>query len=76
MTCYVASVSYPIDGGSCVYRRDDFIDVRSATLWALERIDYLVLHWADIDDNGFKITATVESDDGDFCDRYEIKCCC
>ena len=76
MTCYIASVSYHIDGGSCVYRRDDFIDVKSATLWAIERINDLVLHWADIDDNRFKITATVESDDGDFCDRHEIKCCC
>lgn len=44
MTCYIASISYPIDGGSCVYRREDFIDVRSATLLALERIDDLVLH--------------------------------
>lgn len=32
MTSYIASVSYPVDGGSCVYRREDFRDVKSATM--------------------------------------------
>lgn len=71
---YTARISYKVDGGTCIYKREYFGDVESATRWAFEHITEIALHWGEINPGGLYISATVETSNGSFSDIYEIKC--
>lgn len=42
---YTARISYKVDGGTCIYKREYFGDVESATRWAFEHVTEIALHW-------------------------------
>lgn len=72
---YKGIVTYKADGGRCVYERDGFDNVVDATKWIADRFTYLMLHWADIDENGIIVWGEV-TDGKSFSDGYELHCGC
>lgn len=72
---YKCIITYKANGGRLVHERDGFDNVADATKWIAERITYLMLHWADIDENGIIVWGEV-TDGKSFSDGYELHCGC
>ena len=75
---YKCIVTYEADGGRLVFERDGFDNVADATKWISDRFTYLMLHWADIDENGIIVWGEVtDGTNGiSYSDGYELHCGC
>lgn len=72
---YKGVVTYRVDGGKCVYERGGFDNVVDATKWITDRFAHLMIHWADINENGFIVWGEV-TDEESYSDGYELHCGC
>lgn len=75
---YKGIVTYQANDGRCVYECNGFDKVADATKWIADRFAYLMLHWADIDENGIIVWGEVTNVTNgiSYSDGYELHCGC
>ena len=52
--------------------KEGFSTAKKATEWLSEKMVWFMMHWADINPNGFVVDAEVYTDDDTFSDLYEF----